>query len=71
MMAAFWPSSFRPFAGGEHGTTVGELHDDRGFHLGGSFQHGVVESVPTQLTAGRANHFSLAMANALSERHHQ
>ena len=28
-------------AGGEHGTAVGELNDDRSLHLGSRFQHGV------------------------------
>ena len=39
-------------AGGEHGTTVGELYDNRGFDLGSSFQHGV-HGVGTDAVDGR------------------
>ncbi len=48
----FLAFQLQTLAGGEHGTTVGELNDDRGFDLGGSFQHGV-DGVGTDAVDGR------------------
>jgi hypothetical protein len=54
---------FQTLTGGEHGTTVGELNDNRGFDLGGSFQYGV-DGVGTDAVDGRQSEaVLLAMAN--------
>jgi len=49
---SFLTFQLQTLTGGEHGTTVGELNDNRRFNLGGSFQYGV-NRVGTNAVYGR------------------
>ncbi len=50
---------FHAFTGDEGRAAVGELNDDRCFNFAAVSRTALMESVPTQLTAGRVKLFSL------------
>ena len=61
--SSFLTFQFHAFTSDECSTAVRELNDNRSFNLAAASRTALMESVPTQLTAGRANLFALATSN--------
>src|SRR5690554_335512 len=62
MMAAWWPSSFRPLPAKKAAPPLENCTTTGAFALAAASSTALMESVPTTLTAGRANSLALAMA---------